>query len=118
MLKIVFYKKLPRLLKTDFDDLMKRSFFWHQSGKEKQEEHDKFCSKKDHIGYVLALKVNRIIGVVIILKRHVKFNNANLVLGGIGGVSVRPEYRRQGLATAMLKIAMKMLKQESCFNWQ
>lgn len=114
MFKIIFYKKLPQSLKTDFDSLMKRSFSWHQSGPEKQEEYDKFCSKKDQIGYILSFNDKRIIGAVIILERQVKFNEANLVLGGIGGVSVRRKYRRQGLAIAMLKTAMEMLKQEKC----
>lgn len=112
--KIIFYKKLPQNLKTDFDSLMKRSFSWHQTGKEKKKEHDKFCSKKDQRGFVLALNNNQIIGAVIILKRKIKFNNVSLTLGGIGGVSVRREYRRHGLATALLKKAMEMLKEEKC----
>jgi len=114
MPKIVFYKKVPQNLKVDFDHLIKRSFSWHQSGKEKKKEHDKFCSKKDQTGYVLALDNKQIIGVVIILKRRIKFKEMNLVLGGIGGVCVEKQYRRQGVAMSMLQVAMERLKQGKC----
>ena len=112
--KIVFYKKLPRNLKEEFEGLMKRSFSWHETGQEKETEQDKFCSQKDQIGFVLSLNNNQLIGAVIILKRLIKFNGVNLILGGIGGVSVLRKYRRQGMATVMLKTAMENLQRENC----
>lgn len=114
MHKIIFYKKLPQKLRTIFDQFIYESFDRGLSRGELKEDNDKFCSKKDRIGYVLTFKVNRIIGAVIILKRRIRFNGANLILGGVGGVSVHKKYRRQGIATAMLKIAMRNLKREKC----
>ena len=113
-MKIIFYNRVPKKLKANFDQLMRQSFTWSTAGKKKAEEYDKFCSQKDQIGYVLSLDDSQIIGAVIILKRRIKFNDADLVLGGIGGVSVRQKYRRQGMATVILKTAMKKLKQEKC----
>ncbi|MEK7513810.1 MAG: GNAT family N-acetyltransferase [Patescibacteria group bacterium] len=112
--KIIFYKKLLSDLKKQLDQLINESFFWHKSGKEKQVEYDKFCSKKNEIGYVIALENNLLIGVVIVLKRNLVFNQDKLVLGGIGGVSVKLDKRRKGIATALLKEGMKILKQNKC----
>lgn len=112
--KIIFYKKLPFDLKVQFERLIRESFIWHQSGKEKQREYDIFCSKKNEIGYVVALENNLLIGVVVVLKRNLVFNQNKIVLGGIGGVSVKVEKRRKGIATELLEKGMKILKQSKC----
>lgn len=111
MYKIRFYRKLTIKHKADFDRLIKELFVWHESGRKHWEEADKFCSKRNEIGFVLSFDADELIGAVVILKRRLK---NQLILGGIGGVCVKPRFRRQSVATKMLKIAMINLKKEKC----
>jgi predicted acetyltransferase len=113
-LKIVFYKRLSPRLDREFNTLMNLIFRQSMSKAERKKEDEKFCSQNDRVGYVFAMKNNEIIGAVIILKRQIKFEGTNIVLGGIGGVAVIKKYRQQGIASSLLKRALSQLKKESC----
>jgi len=81
---------------------------------EKAEHDDKYCSKKDRIGFSLAVKENQVIGVVVILKRIIPYQGKQIILGGIGGVCINEKFRRKGIAKKLLKIAVGKLKEEKC----
>jgi predicted acetyltransferase len=112
--KIVFYKRLPKKLDREFNALMNLIFRRFMPKEERKREDEKYCSQQDRIGYFFAIDNNKIIGAVVILKRRIKFNNLDIILGGIGGVAVIRKYRRRGIATFMLKRAMGELKKAGC----
>ena len=62
--------------------------------------------------FVVAQKNNKIIGVINLLKREVDFQGAKIKLGGIGGVCVHQDYRRQKIASKMLDKGMAYLKNQ------
>lgn len=64
--------------------------------------------------WLLAFKDDQIIGTILLHKRRTNFKNQELILGGIGRVCTRKDKRNQGIATAMLKKAVKILKEWGC----
>jgi ribosomal protein S18 acetylase RimI-like enzyme len=75
---------------------------------------DRFCSQKDLIYYILAWEKDQLIGETRVYKRTIVFSGQKILLGGIGSVATHPDFRKQGIATQMVKKAMKSLKSESC----
>jgi ribosomal protein S18 acetylase RimI-like enzyme len=65
-------------------------------------------------GYVIGYEGDLIIGVTNLLKRNIKFKEQDITLGGFGGVCTHSEFRRQGIATKLLKEGMKILKDNKC----
>ena len=65
-------------------------------------------------GYVLGYDNKRIIGVIRLFKRKIKLGKDKILLGGVGNVRTCLEHRRQGIATKLLKSAMKVLKDIDC----
>lgn len=82
--------------------------------KEKANHNDRFFYRKDRVGAAVALSQDQIIAKVYAIKRIIKYKSKNIVLGGIGGVCTNTNMRRKGIATALLKIAMQKLEDESC----
>lgn len=113
---IKFYKTLSKSLENKFNQLLDEAFNYKKNftTKEKIEENDKFCSKKNHLGYLLAIEQETIIGGLIILKRNLLFKEKNLALGGFGGVCVQKDKQRKGVATLLLKRGIKILKDNHC----
>lgn len=64
--------------------------------------------------WLLVFEEEEIIGTILLHKRRVKFNDQDVILGGIGRVCTRKDKRSQGIATAMLKKAVKILKEWGC----
>ena len=112
--KIILYKKLSGEWQVQFNQLIQESFFLNLTKTKLEENKDKFCSQKDKIGYLLALENQKIIGILVLLKRKLIFNHQKLILGGFGGLCVVEAKRKQGIATALLKKGMARLKQENC----
>ena len=76
------------------------------------QEQEKFYSKPN--AWILVFDASEIIGRIMLHKRNIKFTKKNIILGGIGGVCTRHDKRNQGIATMMLKQAMKILKKWKC----
>lgn len=81
---------------------------------ERKEEQDRFCSQSDWYRFVFAIEDNKVIGSITTLKRTILFQGKEVLLGGIGGVSTQPDKRNQGVASAMLRVAMDELKLAGC----
>jgi len=75
-------------------------------------EEERFCSQPE--AWLLVFEGDQIIGRILLYKRKVIFNNRDLILGGVGGVCTRKDKRKQGIATLMLKEAVKILKKWGC----
>jgi predicted acetyltransferase len=78
----------------------------------KEYQDDRFGSLP--FSYVIGCEGDRIIGVVNLLKRKIKFKEQNITLGGFGGVCTHAEFRRQGIARKLLQEGMKVLKKNKC----
>ena len=112
--KIILYKKLSGDWRVQFNQLIHKTFFLDFTEAKLEENKDKFCSQKDKIGYLLALENQKIIGILVLLKRRLIFNHQKLILGGFGGLCVVEAKRKQGIATALLKKGVVRLKREDC----
>lgn len=112
--KIIFCQRLSGNLQVQFNQLIHKSFFLDFTEAKLEENKDKFCSQKNQIGYLLALKNQKIIGILVLLKRRLIFNHQKLILGGFGGLCVVEAKRKQGIATALLKKGVARLKREGC----
>jgi len=63
---------------------------------------------------VLAFDGKKLVGQTGLYKREINYLNKDIILGGLGGVCVLPDYRRQGIAEEMVKIGMKSLSDKNC----
>ena len=75
---------------------------------------DKFCSGDDIAHWVLAMRQNEVIGRVAVFKREINMNKKKVVLGGIGKLKVRDDWRRQGVATKLIDQAMPLFEKIGC----
>src|SRR3954453_18498025 len=81
---------------------------------QEQEFADRFCSAADTIGYALAHTGDRLIGGAQLSRRQIDFRGQAVQLGGLGGVATLPEWRRRGVATAVVTAAMAELGRRGC----
>lgn len=117
MVKLTVYPSfLPSLLARSLADLDTLCFRGHFTPTAKQHEDrgDRFCSGGDLRYYILASDHDTLVGETRVFTRTIVFNGQKIVLGGIGSVATHPNNRKQGIATGMVKKAMKLLTSERC----
>jgi len=110
-----FFTKPPADIGIQEGDLFSREFSGDEQPQEIRDAHqDKEYSEKDQIGHHIAIQGGKLIGVVLALKRNITYHGKDVLLGGIGGVAMLEEFRRQGIASKLIASAMKQLKEEGC----
>jgi ribosomal protein S18 acetylase RimI-like enzyme len=117
MVKLTIHPSfLPSLIARSVNELDLLCFTHHGEPTNKQhaDGKDRFCAQGDLVYYILAWENNQLIGETRVFKRTIPFNGQKILLGGIGSVATHPDHRKQGIATAMVKKAMKVLKSEAC----
>lgn len=110
--EIKIFDELDKSLEEKVESFRKKNP--GNSSRTKQEKlvgRDKFCSDHDIKKWVLALQDGEVIGVIAIFQRQVRFENEEIVLGGIGKVRVASAERKKGIASAMMNVAMKVLSE-------
>lgn len=117
MVKLTIHPSfLPSLLLRSVTELDKACF--RHNGEPTDSQHadgaDRYCSQSDLIYYILAWEKDKLIGETRVFKRTILFNSQKVVLGGIGSVATHPDFRKQGIATKMVKKGMDLLKKEGC----
>ena len=65
---------------------------------------------KDFEGIRIALDDEKIVSTVRVFIRKMHFQGEQITVGGIGEVSTRPEYRKRGLATQLLKDSIQFME--------
>lgn len=75
-------------------------------------ERERFFSQPE--AWLLVFEKDEIIGQIFLHRRRIRHNDRDIVLGGIGKVCTRKDRRKQGIATMMLKEAMKRLREWGC----
>lgn len=112
---IEVFDTITQPLESEVNSFFSRCFDNPERSLRQQDEHnDRYASKKDRIKYVLAAHNGKVVGGIIVLKRLIRFKNNTVTLGGIGGVCTQENYRRQGIASKLLEVAMKELKIATC----
>lgn len=110
------YKKLSPVLSKRIEKFKSEEMDPDEMRTPEQEKEmiDRYHSEKNKTSYILALHKKEIIGRVVVLKRIITLNNKQIVLGGIGGVRTHIKWRRKGIARALSKKALEILKDEKC----
>ncbi|UCC41609.1 MAG: GNAT family N-acetyltransferase [Candidatus Aminicenantes bacterium] len=108
------FPKLPEKVQEELGHFELENFY-----REEERTPEYLATEKDKYfstpkAWLLVFEENQIIGSLKLHKRNVKFNNKNVMLGGLGGVCVRRDKRRQGIAGVMIEKAMKILKEWEC----
>lgn len=112
-LKIVVLPQLSPVIRKQMEDLRDHCSSLHKKKKTRQEqiEHlDRYCSRDDIKCWILAYNQDLLIGRIAIFLREIEWQDQKMFLGGIGKVKVRDDYRRQGVASVMMKRSMQELK--------
>ena len=111
------YKKLTPLLDKQIRDLKKLAPNFNNTEikpGEIEKHLDKFCSKRDVKSWILVFNKDKLLASLAVFKRKIKHNNNYILLGGVGGLRVRQDVRRQGIATKMMILAMQTLDDLNC----
>ena len=79
------------------------------------EMQDMFGNERDsRLGTLLVYEEEHLIGGARIYRREIEYDGGEAVLGGIGGVWVRRDKQRLGIATQVLESCMDWLNQAGC----
>jgi predicted GNAT family N-acyltransferase len=113
-MEIEFFPTLTSALAKRVNQFVLENFYTEE---ERTPEHlaaeeERFCSQPK--AWLLVFEGDQIIGGIKLYRRKVMFNNRDVILGGVGSVCTRTDKRNQGIATSMLKEAMKILKKWEC----
>lgn len=113
-IKIKFFQSLPEKLQKELRDFELQNFY-----KEEERTPEFLAKEKDKYfsipkTWILAFEEDQIIGSIKLHKRKVRFNNKEVILGGLGGVCTRKDKRSLGIASMMVQKGMNILKEWEC----
>jgi predicted N-acetyltransferase YhbS len=113
-MEIKFFPKLTSALAESVDQFRLDNFYTEEERTPENlaAEDESFCSHPK--AWLLVFEGSQIIGTILLHKRKVMFNNKEVILGGVGSVCTLTDRRNQGIATSMLKEAVKILKKWEC----
>jgi predicted N-acetyltransferase YhbS len=82
---------------------------------QQQAEHEeKYDNQHDRLLFLLAMQEEDVIGGLTLFKRSIPFKNKKIILGGVGGVWTRRDKQKMGVASAVIREAFHVLKQNNC----
>ena len=113
-MEIKIFPALPDNLAEKFNQFILKNFY---ARKEKIQENlageeEKYFSQPK--AWLLIFEGDQIISGILLHQRKIKFNNKDVILGGIGKVCTRKDKRRKRIASLMLTEAVKILKEWGC----
>jgi len=113
-MEIKFFPKLTSSLAKRVNQFGLENFYTEEerTPENMAAEEESFCSQPK--AWLLVFEGDQIIGGIKLYKRKVVSNNREVILGGIGSVCTRADKRNQGIASSMLKEAVKILKKWEC----
>jgi predicted GNAT family N-acyltransferase len=113
-MEIKFFPKLASSLAKRVNQFVLENFYTEEerTPENLSAEGEGFCSLPK--AWLLVFEGDQMIGGIKLYKRKVMFNTREVILGGVGSVCTRADKRNQGIATSMLKEAMKILKKWEC----
>ncbi len=75
---------------------------------------ERYFTPQDRFKYVVALNKDEVVGIILLFKKEIDFKSKKILLGGIGGVGTKAEYRDKGIATKMLSMVGEILQEVGC----
>ena len=113
-MEIEFIPKLTSTLAKSVDQFRLENFYTEEEKTPENlaAEDESFWSQSK--AWLLVFEGDQITGTILLHMRKVMFNNQEVILGGVGSVCTRTDKRNQGIATSMLKEAVKILKKWEC----
>ncbi|TET73376.1 MAG: GNAT family N-acetyltransferase [Candidatus Aminicenantes bacterium] len=113
-MEIEFFPKLTSALAERVNQFRLENFYTEEERTPENlaAEEESFCSQPK--AWLLVFEGDQIIGTILLHERKVMFNNGEVNLGGIGSVCTHTDKRNQGIATSMLKEAVKILLKWEC----
>lgn len=114
-MEIKIFYKLPTKLVGEVKQFELENFYTEEEEKTPErlaENEEKYFSPPK--AWLLVFEGAQIVGRTMLHRRRITFNGKDVILGGIGGVCTHKEKRRQGIATMMLKEAMRVLQNWGC----
>lgn len=114
LLKMKIFHTLPGKIQKELGPFELENFY-----KEEERTPEYLAKEKDKYfsipkAWLLVFEEDQIIGSIKLHKRKVKFDNKNVILGGLGGVCTRKDKRRLGIAAMMIEEGMKTLREWGC----
>ena len=76
---------------------------------EEERRSEKFCSDGDAKKWILVFKDKDLVGMAVLFGREIMYKDRAVVLGGIGKVRVREDWRQKGVAKKMMSEVMGQL---------
>ena len=113
-MKIDVFSRLPKELSERLQIFGQENFYEKnlRTPEYLEQEREKFFSHPK--AWILTFEQDQIIGRIFLHKRIIRFQEEDIVLGGIGGVCTHRDKRNQGIATKMLARGMEILKEWNC----
>ncbi len=113
-MEIKFFPKLSTNLAGRVNQFRLENFYTEEERAPENlaAEEESFCSQPK--AWLLVFEGDQIISTILLHERKVMFNKGEVNLGGVGSVCTRKDKRNQGIATSMLKEAVKILKKWEC----
>lgn len=107
-LKFKVIDKIPAELKIRLDKFSDENW-----GEHVDSDDERRSNLFDNDKSAVVARVNKkLVGLLFIHFRKIKFDNKTVKLGGVGGVVVDKNLRRKGIATALLKRAILEMKKK------
>jgi predicted GNAT family N-acyltransferase len=113
-MEIKLFSKVTSVLAKSLNQFVLKNFY---TDEERTPENlaaveERFYSQPK--AWLLVFEKDQVIGIIKLYQRKMMFNNREVILGGVGSVCTRTDKRNQGIATAMLKEAVEILKKWEC----
>lgn len=105
---------LSETLKIETEKLLKESFGVASDADPKRIQAKKENHYTTPVECLLAFLNDELIGIQMIFLRNIIFENQPILIGGLGGLCVKKEYRNQGIAKKLLSAAVTRMQNLSC----
>jgi ribosomal protein S18 acetylase RimI-like enzyme len=111
-LHIAVYKKPPRLIYEQIQQLGYTCFATKKFDPIRQKRNQDQTTEDKPKKTIVVMERGKLLGRTKLFKRTSVFDDTRIVIGGIGGVCVEPNVRRQGIGSCMIHAAIRELKKD------
>ena len=113
-IKIFNYPLSEEDTKKDVEKLLDESFGISSGADPQRVLNSKDTHYSNPVEYILVFNKTELVGIQMLFLRKVIFENQNILIGGLGGLCVKKEFREKGIAKQLLAIAMSEMQKLSC----
>lgn len=114
IIKIFKYPLSDANIKREVEQLLDENFGILSGASPQEVKDSKDTYYSDPVEYVLAFNGKGLTGIQLVFLRKVGFENRTILIGGLGGLCIKKEFRGKGVAKKLLQIAIDEMKKLSC----